>query len=63
MPAAWAFAFHGGDFWMFLMRDTEFATTVHQIDGTTGVIKGNTATGSHSSVGAGVSTCAPVVIF
>ncbi len=63
MPAAWAFAFHGGDFWIFLMRDTEFATTVYQIDGTTGAIKGNTATGSRTIVGAGVSTCAPVVIF
>jgi hypothetical protein len=62
MPSAWAFAFWGGDFWIFLMKDLEFSTTVYQIDGNTGAMKGMTATGSRVIVGAGVSTCAPVVI-
>jgi hypothetical protein len=63
MPAAWAFAFYGGDFFIFLMRDTDGATTVYQIDGTNGSIKGTTPTANRTIVGAGVSTCAPVVIL
>jgi len=63
MPTAWAFAFWGGDYWIFLMKDLEFSTTVYQIDGTNGTLKGMTNTGSRTIVGAGVSTCAPVVIL
>ena len=62
-PQAWAFAFFGGDFFVFLMRDTEFSTTVHQVNGTTGQIVGATATNTRTIVGAGVSTCAPTQIF
>jgi hypothetical protein len=62
-PVAWAFAFWGGDFWIFLERDTDGATTVYQIDGATGSIKGMTPTNTRHIVGAGVSTCAPVVIL
>jgi hypothetical protein len=62
-PVAWAFAFWGGDFWIFLERDTDGATTVYQIDGANGNIKGMTATNTRHIVGAGVSTCAPVVIL
>ena len=61
-PMAWAFAFYGGDYWVFLMKGTETTTTVYQIDGATGAVKGSTPT-SRVIVGAGVSTCAPVVIF
>ena len=60
---AWAFAFFGGDFFVFLQRETDLATIVYQVDGTNGNIKGMTNTGSRVIVGAGVSTCAPVVIF
>jgi hypothetical protein len=63
MPAAWAFAFYGGDFWVFLMKDAELSTTVYQVDGATGMIKGSTPTGTRTIVGAGVSTCAPLVIL
>src|SRR5262249_43813873 len=63
MPAAWAFAFWGGDYWVFLMKDLETATTVYQIDGTNGNVKGMTHTTGRTIVGAGVSTCAPVVIL
>ena len=62
MPTAWAFAFWGGDFFVFLMKDAETSTTVYQVNGMNGAIKGMTATNTRTIVGAGVSTCAPVVI-
>lgn len=60
---AYAFAHWGGDFWVFLRKGSETQTTVYQIDGMTGGIKGMTAATGRTIVGAGVSTCAPVVIF
>jgi hypothetical protein len=63
MPLAWAFAFWGGDYWVFLMKGTETSTTVYQVNGMTGAIKGMTASSGRTIVGAGVSTCAPIVIF
>lgn len=63
MPMAWAFAFFGGDFHVFLMRSNESSTTVHQVDGQTGQITGATPTATRRIVGAGVSTCAPTVIL
>lgn len=62
-PAAWAFAFFGGDFFVFLMRTSELATVVYQVDGSTGAIKGMTNTNTRTIVGAGVSTCAPVILL
>lgn len=68
-PAAWAFAFWGGDFWVFLAKqppgpfDPPGFTTVYQFDGTNGTLKGMTPTGNRTIVGAGVSTCAPTVIL
>jgi hypothetical protein len=62
-PAAWAFAFFGGDFYVFLMRSNELSTTVYQVDGTTGMIEGMTPAGGRTIVGAGVSTCAPVILL
>jgi hypothetical protein len=67
-PTAWAFAFWGGDFWIFLQKDLENETTVYHVDGTNGTIVEQWLTSqlgggsAHSIVGAGVSTCAPVVI-
>jgi hypothetical protein len=61
--AGYAFAHWGGDFWVFLIRAGEPATTVYQVDGMTGAIKGMTPTTGRTIVGAGVSTCAPVVIL
>jgi hypothetical protein len=60
---AYAFAHWGGDFWVFLMKNGETATKVYQIDGMTGAIESTTPTTGRTIVGAGVSTCAPVVIF
>jgi hypothetical protein len=61
-PTAWAFAFYGGDYWIFLAKDLELSTTVYQMDGMTGAIKSMLPTGSRTIVGAGVSTCAPVIL-
>jgi hypothetical protein len=61
MPTAWAFAFWGGDFWVFLMKGIEFNTTVYQYD-MNGQMKGSTAAPGRTIVGAGVSTCAPVIL-
>ena len=62
-PMAWAFAFWGGDFWIFLQKGTDTETTVYQLDGMAGTIKSRTPASGLSIVGAGVSTCAPVVIL
>ena len=61
-PRAWAFAFWGGDFWVFLMKGTETSTTVYQYDSATGALKSNQLAGGRTIVGAGVSTCAPVIL-
>lgn len=68
-PAAWAFAFWGGDYWVFLAKSsggiipTAGKTVVYQVDGSNGTIKSMTDTMTRTIVGAGVSTCAPVVIL
>ena len=62
LPGGYAFATWGGDFWVFLEKDSETATTVYQIDGTTGAIHGATPAGTRVIVGAGVSSCAPIVL-
>jgi hypothetical protein len=58
----YAFAHWGGDFWVFLIKNAELSTTVYQVDGATGQIVGMTPTTGRTIVGAGVSTCAPIVI-
>ena len=61
--AGYAFAFWGGDFWVFLIRSGDTESKVYQVDGMTGGIKGTTSSNGRTIVGAGVSTCAPVVIL
>jgi hypothetical protein len=60
---AYAFAHWGGDYWVFLQRNAETNTTVYQVDGTTGAITSMTPAPGHTVVGAGVSTCAPVILL
>ena len=60
-PTAWAFAFWGGDFWVFLMKNTESSTTIYQYDAN-GQLKGSKLAAGRTIVGAGVSTCAPVIL-
>ncbi|MSP60010.1 MAG: hypothetical protein EXR72_06650 [Myxococcales bacterium] len=61
-PSAWAFAFWGGDFWIFLQRIGDQSTQVHHLaaNGTLTTPLPNTG---RVIVGAGVSTCAPVTIM
>ena len=72
-PTAWAFAFWGGDFFIFLQKDVETETTVYHVSGgANGTPAGQLVNqwltsqlpggGSFSIVGAGVSTCAPIEI-
>lgn len=62
-PTSFAFAFWGGDFWVFLYRSTDTATSVYQLDGASGALVSTTSTTGRRVVGAGVSTCAPPVIL
>ena len=75
-PAAWAFGFYGGDYWVFLSIQTDPTgitppppSTVYQIagptstSGTPGSVVSMTPAGSLLIVGAGVSTCAPTTIL
>jgi hypothetical protein len=59
---AYAFAHWGGDYWVFLRKGMESATTVYQVEGATGAIASMTLAAGRTIVGAGVSTCAPVII-
>ena len=59
---AWAFAFHGGSFWVFLRKMSDGATTVYQINASNGQLVGSTPAAGRTIVGAGVSTCAPVIL-
>ena len=61
-PRAWAFAFWGGDFFIFLERATDPSTKVWKMNGATGALTEVAADTGRSIVGAGVSTCAPVQI-
>jgi len=59
----YAFAHWGGDYWVFLLKNGESATTIYQVSGSTGAITSTTPTAGRTIVGAGVSTCAPVVVL
>ena len=62
-PRAWAFAFHGGSFWVFLQKSTETRTFIYQFNAATGAMIGTRIdTGTRKIVGAGVSTCAPIIL-
>jgi hypothetical protein len=76
IPAAWAFGFYGGDYWVFLafeddsdpLNPTAEPTKVYQVagpssaSGSPGSVVSTTSAGGLIIVGAGVSTCAPIVI-
>ncbi len=61
--AGYAFAHWGGNYWVFLQRTGETSSTVYEVDGMTGTIKSTTPAPGRTIVGAGVSTCAPIVIL
>lgn len=54
----YAFAFWGGDFWVFLKKDTEAASTLYHVRGSDGAVTTWPISGRWI-IGAGVSTCAP----
>jgi hypothetical protein len=59
-----AFAHWGGDYWLFIGDyNTGEDTTVYQINGSNGGLTTTTTNTGRTIVGAGVSTCAPVVIL
>jgi len=60
---AWAFAFWGGDFYIFHKTMSDMSTNIWKLetdDGTVSIVVPNTG---YRIVGAGVSTCAPVIII
>ena len=63
MPQAWAFGFFCDGFYIFLKRATDASTIVYHVTRMTGVPDTSPFddTPGHSIVGAGVSTCAPIV--
>jgi len=58
---AWAFAFWGGDFYLFVQRQTEASTTIYELETDSGVTSPILPDTGYTIVGAGVSTCAPVL--
>jgi len=52
----------GCDFWVFLMKGTELSTTVYQVDGASGQIKGMTSATSRTIVGAGSRRALDVIL-
>jgi hypothetical protein len=61
-PTAWAFAFWGGWFWIFLKLDIDASTNVWKMDSLNGTVVPAMQTTGRTIVGAGVSTCAPITI-
>jgi len=61
-PNAWAFAFWGGDFWLFYKSQDDPSTRVFQLDAQTGAVDQIIDDSGLYIVGAGVSTCAPLVV-
>ncbi len=62
-PAAWAFAFWGGDFWLFLQRASDPSTVVYRVNAQTGGLSTSIPDSGKRIVGAGVSTCAPLILI
>ena len=62
-PSAWAFAFWGGRFYIFLQRAMDLSTHVWRLDPDTGDVEDVLPNTGYRIVGAGVSTCAPVELY
>lgn len=58
-PTAWAFAFWGGNFWIFLRRQQDNSTHVWKLDTNSGKVTDVVPNTGYGIVGAGVSICAP----
>ncbi len=62
-PRAWAFAFWGGRFFLFLKAGFEMSSRIYEFDPATQRATEVVGYTGHSIVGAGVSTCAPIIFF
>lgn len=60
-PSAWAFAFWGGGFYVFLQRALEPTTNIWFFDPVNNALSQAVKNTGYRIVGAGVSTCAPLV--
>lgn len=61
--SAWAFAFWGGRFYVFLEALTDFSTNVFRLDPSDGRVERVIDDSGYRIVGAGVSTCAPIELI
>jgi len=62
-PHEFAFAFWGGDFWIFLQRyNIDLSTNVWHLATATGTLTEALPNTGRNIVGAGVSTCAPITL-
>lgn len=61
-PNAWAFAHWGGNFYLFYKSQTDPSTRVFELNGETGAVEEVVSDSGRYIVGAGVSTCAPLII-
>ena len=59
-PSAWAFAFWGGNYYIFYQDASETASGIYKLDPSTSAVTQVNVHPSFSIVGAGVSTCAPL---
>lgn len=60
---AWAFAFWGGRFYVFLQRSSDPSTKIWRLDPSDGSLEEVVSDTGYRIVGAGVSTCAPVELI
>lgn len=60
-PNAWAFAFWGGDFYLFYKSQQDESTRIFKLEGDDGAVTEVDSNTGRYIVGAGVSTCAPLV--
>jgi hypothetical protein len=62
-PEAWAFAYWGGRFYIFYQGAFDVSTGIHRVTPDTGAIETVRQDIGYRIVGAGVSTCAPTILF
>ncbi len=62
-PMAWAFAFWGGHYYVFLQQNGDPSTNVYRVDPETGSSELVIENSGQRIVGAGVSICAPVTLI
>ena len=59
---AWAFGHWGGDFWLFFKRPEDSSSIVYRLKTSDGSVTAVVSNTGRIITGAGVSTCAPIMI-